>query len=263
MASTNKTTNYELSQFVGSDIPAWLSDYNGDMSKIDAGIHAAKVQADGAAGGVSALQTTVSGKQDRLTFDDAPLSGSTNPVTSGGIYNALQNVSVQTDAVPTQGSSKAVQSGGVYTALQGKQNTLTFDSTPTQGSSNPVTSGGVFDAIQASGGSATNLNVTLSESAVNLKAACFKLGGLYMLVVTGTAQATTVNGIDVHIPERIPGAPNSMGALSNQLLIGDKVNGISFSAINWRWDSANNRTTIRLNISNAEPFYYNQTIYLM
>lgn len=38
MSSTNKTTNYELSQFVGSDKPAWLADYNNDMSKIDTGM---------------------------------------------------------------------------------------------------------------------------------------------------------------------------------------------------------------------------------
>lgn len=36
MASTNKTTVLELSQFVGNDIPGWLTDYNSDMSKIDA-----------------------------------------------------------------------------------------------------------------------------------------------------------------------------------------------------------------------------------
>ena len=35
MASTNKTTNYELSQYVGSDKPTYLGDYNGDMLKID------------------------------------------------------------------------------------------------------------------------------------------------------------------------------------------------------------------------------------
>ena len=38
MASTNKTTNYNLSQFIGSDKPAWLTDYNQDMSKIDTGV---------------------------------------------------------------------------------------------------------------------------------------------------------------------------------------------------------------------------------
>lgn len=39
MASTNKTTNYELSQYIGSDKPTYLGDYNGDMLKIDNAIH--------------------------------------------------------------------------------------------------------------------------------------------------------------------------------------------------------------------------------
>ena len=36
MTATNKTANYKLSQFVGTDRPTWLVDYNGDMAKIDA-----------------------------------------------------------------------------------------------------------------------------------------------------------------------------------------------------------------------------------
>lgn len=35
MASTNKTTTLDLSQFVGTDKPDWLTDYNDDMKKID------------------------------------------------------------------------------------------------------------------------------------------------------------------------------------------------------------------------------------
>lgn len=50
MASTNKTSNYNLSQFVGTDKPAWLLDYNQDMSKIDAGIKNASDAADVADG---------------------------------------------------------------------------------------------------------------------------------------------------------------------------------------------------------------------
>ena len=38
MSSTNKTTNYSLSQFVGTDVPSYLGDYNSDMSKIDKAI---------------------------------------------------------------------------------------------------------------------------------------------------------------------------------------------------------------------------------
>lgn len=39
MSSTNKTTYYKLSQYIGTDKPTFLSDYNADMSNIDAGIH--------------------------------------------------------------------------------------------------------------------------------------------------------------------------------------------------------------------------------
>ena len=38
-ASTNKTANYELPQFVGTDKPTWLGDFNEAMSDIDAGMH--------------------------------------------------------------------------------------------------------------------------------------------------------------------------------------------------------------------------------
>ena len=38
MASTNKTPNLNLSQFIATDKPAWLTDVNGDMSKIDTAV---------------------------------------------------------------------------------------------------------------------------------------------------------------------------------------------------------------------------------
>ena len=41
---------------------------------------------------VDGLQTALNGKQDTLTFDNAPASGSNNPVKSGGIYTAINNV---------------------------------------------------------------------------------------------------------------------------------------------------------------------------
>lgn len=59
MASTNKTTNYNLSQFIGTDKPAWLSDYNQDMSKIDTGIHNAATTATGADGKADSANTAI------------------------------------------------------------------------------------------------------------------------------------------------------------------------------------------------------------
>ena len=69
MSSTNKTSNYELSQFLGTDKPAWLSDYNTDMSKIDAQM---KLNADGvtAATGASTTNTTSIGTLSNLTTDE-------------------------------------------------------------------------------------------------------------------------------------------------------------------------------------------------
>lgn len=82
MASTNKTTNYELSQFLGTDKPAWLSDYNTDMSKIDAGM---KANADGvtsATGSASTANTNI-GTLNELTTDvKTTLVGAINEVQS-------------------------------------------------------------------------------------------------------------------------------------------------------------------------------------
>lgn len=46
MASTNKTPNLGLSQFQPLDKPAWLGDYNQDMSKIDSAVHNNQTKVD-------------------------------------------------------------------------------------------------------------------------------------------------------------------------------------------------------------------------
>lgn len=69
MASTNKTSNYELSQFLGTDKPAWLSDYNSDMSKIDTQMKA-NADAATAAGGSATSANTAIGTLSSLTTDD-------------------------------------------------------------------------------------------------------------------------------------------------------------------------------------------------
>ena len=59
MTATNKTTNYELSQFVGTDRPTWLGDYNSDMSKIDTQLKQnADDIASAAAGGLTSVHHT-------------------------------------------------------------------------------------------------------------------------------------------------------------------------------------------------------------
>ena len=59
MTATNHTENYNLSQFVGTDRPTWLGDYNGDMAKIDAQLKQnADDIASAAGGGLTSVNHT-------------------------------------------------------------------------------------------------------------------------------------------------------------------------------------------------------------
>lgn len=97
MSSTNKTTNYELSQFIGSDKPAWLSDYNGDMGKIDTGIHTAQTTATGADGKADANATKIGTLTNLTTTDKTSLVGAVNEVNSlAGTANTSAGTALST-----------------------------------------------------------------------------------------------------------------------------------------------------------------------
>lgn len=83
MTASNRTANYGLSQFVGSDRLTWLGDYNGDMSKIDGQLkrnaddiastaagalasvhHTADLAGDGTSGSPLGVADTVARKSD-------------------------------------------------------------------------------------------------------------------------------------------------------------------------------------------------------
>lgn len=63
-SSTNKTAHYELSQYVSSDLPTYLVDYNGDMAKIDTGINTAQTTADTASTAATNAATAASTAQN-------------------------------------------------------------------------------------------------------------------------------------------------------------------------------------------------------
>ncbi len=113
----------------------------------------------------TATQNALNAKQNKLTFDNTPVSGSSNPVKSGGVYSALagKQDNLTFDDAPVSGSSNPVKSGGVYSALAGKQDNLTFDDAPVSGSSNPVKSGGIYSALDG------KVSKTGSEAIAGLK----------------------------------------------------------------------------------------------
>ena len=80
MAHTNETANYHLSQFVGTDIPNPLVDYNGDMEKIDTAI---KSVADASAGYASDIaDLEIQNGSETLTTTAQTLSGAINELDS-------------------------------------------------------------------------------------------------------------------------------------------------------------------------------------
>lgn len=99
MTATNHTENYNLSQFVGTDRPTWLVDYNGDMAKIDAQMkqnaddiasasgsgltavaHTADLTGNGTAGSPLGVAATVAKKTD---IPDVSGFATTSALTSG------------------------------------------------------------------------------------------------------------------------------------------------------------------------------------
>ena len=99
MASTNKTENYDLSQFVGTDRPTWLGDYNSDMEKIDAQL---KQNADDIASATEGGLTSVSHTTD--------LTGNG---TSGSPLGVAATIARKTDIPDTSGfaTTSALTSG--------------------------------------------------------------------------------------------------------------------------------------------------------
>ena len=90
MSSTNKTTNYELSQFIGTDKPAWLGDYNSDMAKIDAQM---KVNANGvasASGTATSASTNIGNLTNLTTTSKTNLVSAVNEVKSQPFLHPLQ-----------------------------------------------------------------------------------------------------------------------------------------------------------------------------
>lgn len=96
MSSTNKTVTIELSQYVGTDKPTYLSDYNGDMLKIDTAIAAdrdsiatAQNTADGAdakadtnATAIADLNTEINAQDVGLAARVTGVEGNVNTINS-------------------------------------------------------------------------------------------------------------------------------------------------------------------------------------
>ena len=155
MSSTNKTANYELSQFLGSDKPAWLGDYNTDMGKIDAQM---KLNADAASGadGKADANATAIGTLANLTTD-----------AKNNIVAAVNEVDAHADAASTTATNATTTANSALasataasTGITSIENYLALDTyntytgnqfTVTSGTGTPVASTEIYVARNSAG----------------------------------------------------------------------------------------------------------------
>lgn len=109
------------------------------------------------------------GLQDALTFDSTPTEDSTNPVESGGVYNALagKQDNLTFDDDPTENSTNPVKSSGVYSALAGKQDNLTFDGVYNASTNKAATESTVTNAIAGLDASALSVDADETISSIS------------------------------------------------------------------------------------------------
>lgn len=93
MSATNATTNYSLPLFIGTDKPAWLVDWNGAMTAIDAQMKQNATDILANATSISGLSTTVSAHTTSISTISGQISTlSTGLNTAQGNINTINSL---------------------------------------------------------------------------------------------------------------------------------------------------------------------------
>lgn len=98
MSSTNKTSHYNLSQYIGTDKPTYLADYNTDMSNIDTGIYGAKSTADANTNSIGTLSSLTTDTKSNLVgaINEVDAHADTN---AGNITTNTTNIASNTSHI--------------------------------------------------------------------------------------------------------------------------------------------------------------------
>ena len=100
MASTNKTPNYDLPQFIASDKPTWLGDVNGAMLAIDTAMHDNAEDATNAVAQAGNAVSQVTQLQQTVTSQGTAIIQNTNSISNlnNSVLNWKGNTTFATDA---------------------------------------------------------------------------------------------------------------------------------------------------------------------
>lgn len=88
MAHTHQTPNFGLPQFIGTDKPAWLEDFNQSMQVIDTALAQNRASSEGAAQAATAAEAI---SDSAKTIAEAANTLSNQAVSDAGIAKGAQN----------------------------------------------------------------------------------------------------------------------------------------------------------------------------
>ena len=116
MASTNKTSHYNLSQYSANDKPTYLVDYNGDMYNIDNGIYNAQSKADNnetSIGNLTNLETTA---KNNIVNAINEVVG-VNTIQTNNINTNTSNISVNATSIGTLNNLDTTNKSNLVSAI--------------------------------------------------------------------------------------------------------------------------------------------------
>lgn len=102
MSATNKTTYLDLPQFIGTDVPSWLGDFNGAMEKIDTGYNNVDIKAGKASSTANSASSKADLNTQSITSINAELKTLKNAVQN---YDNILNFKIVT-CVPSPNNLK-------------------------------------------------------------------------------------------------------------------------------------------------------------
>lgn len=168
-AHTNATTNYELPQFVGTDKPTWLGDFNEAMADIDAGMHEnASDIASMATDVTNAVATASQASQDVTTLTGTVTSLSS---TVSGVQTTANNAQSTANSALNVANTKVSTNdlfdliypvGSIYLSVNNTSPSTLFGGTWTQIKDTFLLGAGDDYTLGDTGGEATH-TLTVNE----------------------------------------------------------------------------------------------------
>lgn len=210
MSATSKTTYLDLPQFIGTDVPSWLVDFNGAMEQIDTGYNNVDIKAGKAASTANSASSKADINTQSITSINAELKTLKNAVQN---YDNILNFKTVT-CVPSPNNLKASSSIIMTQNTNKTLASLSFNATMLYPLSNPSK---YLFTWSAEGGTTTFYDLfTIEDNCFNLNqtslprsAECLTLG------VMTTRNDTSRSIARLYVRAWYDGATTHVGAIFN------------------------------------------------